>query len=415
MGWAGLAIRVAQNIFPIATIITTIFPEEAIWTLAIRLAIPLADITMVEPVQGGTITEVVPAASATAVGIMAAEATAAAAELQDPGNPGNTRFPCRKEQYTVNLRIWRPWICLATSILWLLPGMAIAQNLTIDPPGERAFVQDLARMVQPDDVMAIRAIGEKLLTEQAIPIIVVTVDSMAQHGGAGWRIETFARVLFDQWGIGYETIEGQPWNRGVLLLVSKDDRKARIELGNDWAGAYDPICRKIMDDQIVPNFKKGKFSEGILAGVQELDKMCRSIPVPAEIVGGGNTTGSGVPAAAGGAQGPSSTHGSNLSMVNRDIKLSPPVRPDWFWPAVAVTVFLAVFTAISMIRSGSSGWAWALWAVVFGVIGFILYTAATSSGRHSRGGFGGGGGGGGFSGGSFGGGFGGGGGATGSW
>lgn len=303
---------------------------------------------------------------------------------------------------------FRRRLCLVATacLLGFLPRLAIAQNLTIDPPGERAFVQDLARMVQPDDVMAIRAIGDKLLTEQAIPLIVVTIDSMAQHGGAGWRIETFARVLFDQWGIGYETIEGQPWNRGVLLLVSKDDRKARIELGNDWAGAYDPICRKIMDNQIIPNFKKGKFSEGILAGVQELDKMCRSIPVPSEIVGGGSTTRSGAP-------GPSSTHGSNLSLVNQDLKLSPPVRPDWFWPAVAVTVFLAIFTAVSMVRSGSSGWAWALWAVVFGVIGFILYALATSSGRHSRGGFGGGGGG--FSGGSFGGGFGGGGGATGSW
>ncbi|MBL7646843.1 MAG: TPM domain-containing protein [Candidatus Hydrogenedentes bacterium] len=313
----------------------------------------------------------------------------------------------------MNLKMRRPWICLATSILWLIPGMSIAQNLTIDPPGERAFVQDLARMVQPDDVMAIRAIGEKLLTEQAIPIIVVTIDSMAQHGGAGWRIETFARVLFDQWGIGYETIEGQPWNRGVLLLVSKDDRKARIELGNDWAGAYDPICRKIMDNQIIPNFKKGKYSEGILAGVRELDKMCRSIPVPAEIAGGGTPAGS----SGNSAQGPSSAHGSNLSLVNRDLKLSPPVRPDWYWPAVGVTVFLAIFTAVSMIRSGTSGWAWALWTVVFGVLGVILFVLGSSSRRHygSRGGGLFGGGGGGFSGGSFGGGFGGGGGATGSW
>ena len=239
--------------------------------------------------------------------------------------------------------------------------------------------------------MAIRAIGDQLLTEHAIPLIVVTIDSMAQHGGAGWRIETFARVLFDQWGIGYETIEGQPWNRGVLLLVSKADRKARIELGNDWAGEYDQVCQQIMDGQIIPNFKKGDFSGGILAGVQELDKMCRSIPTPQ----GGAATGE--------------AGAKDLGTVNRDFKPSPPVRPDWYWPAVAVTAFLAIFTAVSMIRSGSSGWAWALWAVVFGVIGFMLYTMATSSGRS------GGGGGGGFSGGSFGGGFGGGGGATGSW
>lgn len=304
---------------------------------------------------------------------------------------------------------FRRRLCLVVSacLLGILPRLAFAQNLTIDPPGTGAFVQDLARMVQPEDVMAIRGIGETLLAEQAIPLIVVTIDSMAQHGGAGWRIETFARVLFDQWGIGYETIEGQPWNRGVLLLVSRDDRKARIELGNDWAGAYDPICRKIMDNQIIPNFKKGKFSEGILAGVRELDKMCRSIPAPTAVV----NRSVGTPA-------PAPAQPANLSMVNRNFDLSPPVRPDWYWPAVGVTVFLAIFTAVSMIRSGSSGWAWALWSVVFGVLGVILYVLGSSSRRHyGRGGgfFSGGGGGGGFSGGGFGGGFGGGGGATGSW
>jgi uncharacterized protein len=293
---------------------------------------------------------------------------------------------------------------LLPCLLALVPLVADAQNLTIDPPGERAFVQDLARMVQPDDVMAIRAIGDKLLSEQAIPLVVVTIDSMAKHGGTGWRIETFARVLFDQWGIGYEKIEGQSWNRGVLLLISKEDRKARIELGNDWAGAYDPVCQKIMDGQIIPNFKKGKFSEGILAGVRELEKMCRSVATPEGMI----KQGSGTPA--NGATTPAAG-AKDLSTVNRDLKLSPPVRPDWYWPAVGVTVFLAIFTAISMIRSGSSGWAWALWAVVFGTIGVILYTMATSSRHHGGGGYSGGG----FSGGSFGGGFGGGGGATGSW
>ena len=300
---------------------------------------------------------------------------------------------------------------LFACLLALLPLAASAQNLTIDPPGERAFVQDLARMVQPDDVLAIREIGDKLLTERAIPLIVVTIDSMADHGGAGWRIETFARVLFDQWGIGYEKIEGQPWNRGVLLLVSKGDRKARIELGNDWAGDYDSVCRDIMDGQIVPNFKKGKFSEGILAGVKDLEKMCRSIPLATGII----PTGRGAaPQPATGTSPDSSTtatQAADLGQMNQDIALSRPVRPDWYWPAVGVTVFLAIFTAVSMIRSGSSGWAWALWAVVFGVIGFLLYSFATS-GRHYGSG---GGGGGGFSGGSFGGGFGGGGGATGSW
>ena len=300
-----------------------------------------------------------------------------------------------------------PQIILALGMVCLAPCGATAQHLTVDPPGDRTFVQDLARIMQPDDIVAIRAIGDKLLSEMGIPIIVVTIDSMAAHGGGGWRIETFARVLFDQWGIGYETIEGQPWNRGVLLLVSKDDRKARIELGNDWAGEYDRVCEKIMNGQIVPNFKKGKFSEGILAGVQDLEKMCRSVPAPGAVTGQAEGQASGQATG----EAPGAQHGRNLGVANNNVNLSPPVRPDWFWPVAIGGVALAIFTAISMVRSGASGWAWLLWAGVFGILGFVLMQSLRSS-AHRGGGFGGGGG---FSGGSFGGGFGGGGGATGSW
>ncbi len=248
--------------------------------------------------------------------------------------------------------------------LCLAPWLATAQDIAIEPPAEGAFVQDLAQMVKSDDVLAIREIGEQLLSDLAIPIIVVTVDSMGQYGGGNWRIETFARVLFDQWGIGHETIEGESWNRGILLVVSKNDRKARIELGADWAGEYDATCREIMDGQIIANFKQGNFSGGILAGVQALDNMSRGLEMP------------------------------------------KPVQPPWFWPVTIGVIALAIFSAVSLARSGASGWAWILWAAIFGIIGMILYQMATNSGR---------GGGGGFSGGSFGGGFGGGGGATGSW
>ncbi|MCF6283634.1 MAG: TPM domain-containing protein [Candidatus Hydrogenedentes bacterium] len=252
---------------------------------------------------------------------------------------------------------------LAVSVLCIAPFTAFAQNINIDPPADDAFVQDLAQIVAADDVVEIRRIADELLSDRGIPIIVVTVDSMSQYGGGGsWRIETFARILFDQWGIGHEEIGGQPWNRGILLVVSTGDRKARIELGADWAGEFDSVCRRIMDEQIVPYFKQGKYTEGILAGVVSLDLMSRDLALPAR------------------------------------------VKPPWFWPVTIGVILLAIFTAVSMVRNGSSGWAWLLWAAVFGIVGMILLSALRNSGSS-----------GGFGGGSFGGGFGGGGGATGSW
>ena len=155
-----------------------------------------------------------------------------------------------------------------------------AFNIPLEPPGPRQFVLDKAYLVNDDIEAEVAGVCDALLTDTAIPIIVVTITSMADFGAEGARIETFANILFDQWGIGYAELNGRSWNRGILLLVSKNDRKARIELGSDWAHEYDATCQQIMDELIVPEFKSGAFSSGILAGVQGLDKMARGLEVP---------------------------------------------------------------------------------------------------------------------------------------
>lgn len=271
------------------------------------------------------------------------------------------------------------WWCglLAWGLCILASGSVRADfgsDIDIERPGERQFVLDKANLISDADEQTIKQIADKLLTDKATPIIVVTIESMAKHGGAGLRIETFARLLFDQWGIGHEKVQDQLWNYGILLLVSKDDHRARIELGAGWKRDKDAIAQSIMDKQIIAHFKAGDFSGGITQGVISLDKMARELQLPSQAL--------------------SSTR--------------PKTATDIILPLVLVG--LAVFTVVSLIRRGSGGWAWLMWSVVFGIIGAILYGLATSS-SHSRGGFGGGS----FGGGSFGGGFSGGGGASGSW
>ncbi|MHC5056240.1 MAG: TPM domain-containing protein [Planctomycetota bacterium] len=240
---------------------------------------------------------------------------------------------------------------------------ACGRIVSIERPGDREFIADLAGVIDPADEEKILGICDKLLTETMAPIIVVTIDSMAEHGGRGLRIETFAMLLFNHWGIGHVSAGKTELNHGILLLVSTGDRKARIELGAGWGRGNDHLAKRIMDEQIVPSFKRGDFSGGIVAGVGALDKMARGFNIPG------------------------------------------PSRPWWHYALVVGAVVLGIWSFVSLLRSGASGWAWVLWAVVFSIIGYLLYQMLTSSRR----------GGGGFSGGSFGGGFSGGGGATGSW
>jgi uncharacterized protein len=231
-------------------------------------------------------------------------------------------------------------------------------------PGDREFVMDRAHLLTDADKAKIQELGNKLLTDKATPIIVVTINSMSEHGGGGMRIETFARLLFDQWEIGQAKVQGQAWNTGMLLLVSKGDRKARIELGAGWRHEQDIQTEQIMNELILPQFRQGNYSAGILAGVEGLDKIARGLELP-----------------------------------------QAPV-PWWAYAVPVVGIGLVIFTIVSLIRRGSSGWAWLMWGLVFAGVGWLLYTLMQNSGRS---------GGGGFSGGSFGGGFSGGGGASGSW
>lgn len=251
--------------------------------------------------------------------------------------------------------------------LGIMAGLAAAQDpgqIDIERPGERDFIVDGANLIAPEDETKIKEIADELLTDKAAPIIVVTINSMSDHSRGIHRIETFARLLFDQWGVGPAEVQGEAWNHGMLLVVSKYDRRARIELGAGWRRDKDEQAKQIMDELIIPHFKQDDYSSGIVAGVEGLDKMARDLELP---------------------------------------------RPPFQWQSLiipAIFAGLAIFTVVSLIRRGASGWAWLFWGAVFTVLGLVLYHLATSRGS---------GGGGGFSGGSFGGGFSGGGGASGSW
>ena len=254
-------------------------------------------------------------------------------------------------------------LLLVSTVVAMQAQPATAQEFDLQPPGDREFISDKAGMLDEPSITHIRDVCDKLLTDKATPIIVVTIESMAQHGGANMPIETFAAMLFNQWQIGHAKLEGQDWNTGILLLVSKGDRGARIELGAGWGRTENQTCQQIMNEYIIPQFKQGKFSAGIVSGVDALDKMAR--------------------------------------------KLELPTRPRSAAEYIVPLVFfgLAIFTAVSLYRRGASGWAWLLWGGIFTVIWLVMRNMAQNSG----------GGGGGFSGGSFGGGSSGGGGASGSW
>ncbi len=237
----------------------------------------------------------------------------------------------------------------AALVLLALPAAAVQFP---DKPPKTDFFVDRAGLINEADRAAINQTCGALLSEETVPIFVVTIDSLASMDASGYTIEKYAYELFNDWGVGLVDR-----NYGMLLVVSRGDRKARIELGGGWGHSYNIDAGKIMNDLIIPEFKEDAYSKGIRRGVEGMDALARGLALP------------------------------------------KPERPWWAIPVMLGLIALVIGIAYSLFKSGRTGWGWAFLAAV-GVLLFFLLKAAASGGG---------------SGGGFGGGSSGGGGATGSW
>lgn len=119
------------------------------------------------------------------------------------------------------------------------------------------YVQDYAGVISQADKQKILRIGQDLdnkTTSQAAVLTVKTLD--------GYPIEDYALEVLRQWGIG-----SKAKNNGVLILIAANDRQSRIEVGYGLEGVLpDGLTGRIQDQYMLPYFRQGDYSKGILQG-----------------------------------------------------------------------------------------------------------------------------------------------------
>ncbi|AUH71356.1 TPM domain-containing protein [Legionella sainthelensi] len=239
------------------------------------------------------------------------------------------------------LKYYQAWQRLLFIMLSLvITTSSFAINFPNKPTND-SFIVDEANLLEPTTTKQINELIFQVWNEQRIPIYVVTIPSLAHYGASGLSIEQYASELFNNWGIG-----SPDRNYGVLLLVSKGDRKARIELGKAYEHRYDNEATDIMQNLIIPNFKNNDYALGISEGVRGLSALVRGQSIPL------------------------------------------PKQPWWAWPLLIGSVILITAVIVSLFKSGRRGWGWALIVLLATAIGYLLWAAAKAGG--SSGGFGGG-------------------------
>lgn len=150
------------------------------------------------------------------------------------------------------------WLPLVLLLLALAPQTQAQQP---DFPPLTGRVVDRAELLDPAQEARISqrlAAHEQASGEQ---IVVVTVPDLQ-----GRSIEEYGYQLGRHWGIGQ-----QGEDNGALLLVARDERKIRIEVGYGLEGRLtDAMSALIIQNVIAPAFKRGEFAAGIGNGVDAM-------------------------------------------------------------------------------------------------------------------------------------------------
>jgi uncharacterized protein len=159
---------------------------------------------------------------------------------------------------------------LGWGVLILLTALGLV-SAQLPVPTFSAFVTDLTNTLNPAQRATIeddlRAFSQRKGSQIAV-LLVATTEPEA--------IEEYALRVAEAWKLGRQGVDD-----GVLVVVAKDDRTLRIEVGYGLEGVIpDAVAKRIISEIMVPYFRQGDFYGGVNAGVERLIRLIDGEPLP---------------------------------------------------------------------------------------------------------------------------------------
>lgn len=147
-------------------------------------------------------------------------------------------------------------VIMAAAVLLscLLAGSALAREV----PPLKGRINDYAAMLSTATITQLDSVLADLESTDSTQIVVLTIESLQ-----GDSLQDFSLRVAEQWKIGRKDTDN-----GALLLVARDDRKLRIEVGYGLEGSLtDMVSGQIIRNIITPQFRQGNFNQGVSDGV----------------------------------------------------------------------------------------------------------------------------------------------------
>lgn len=135
-------------------------------------------------------------------------------------------------------------------------------------PSPRGFMNDFAGLLSEDEAVKLQIELAKFDAKLGYEITVVTVKSLE-----GYSIEEFTKRLANRWGVGKKGKDN-----GVMLLFAPTERKIRIAVGNGLQRQLpDSEAKRIIDEKIIPQFRKNRLNDGIASGAHSVMQVLDSV------------------------------------------------------------------------------------------------------------------------------------------
>jgi len=150
---------------------------------------------------------------------------------------------------------------LAALLCWLVTAFAPMAGAQVAVPQLTGRVVDQTGTLTPEATARLEQKLKAFEARKGSQIAVLLVPTTQPEA-----IEQFAIRVAEAWKIGRKKIDD-----GAILLVAKNDRKLRIEVGYGLEGALNDVtAKRIIDEIITPRFKNSDFSGGIEAGIDRM-------------------------------------------------------------------------------------------------------------------------------------------------
>ena len=159
----------------------------------------------------------------------------------------------------------------AIAALLLCLAFAIAAQALQPVPPLTGRVVDLTGSLNPEQSAGLDARLRDFEHRKGSQLAILIVPATQPEA-----IEQFSIRVAEQWKVGRKNIDD-----GAILVIAKNERTLRIEVGYGLEGVLnDATCKRIIDDLIVPYFKNADFYGGISAGIDAMMKAIDGEPLP---------------------------------------------------------------------------------------------------------------------------------------